>query len=130
MAYVLKAAEELARHLPPRATAIITGWPVGIPKLKSPGAKARVAAALRNIASRLETQAKREAGCTVEEPTRVHEGVTFTRKAETEQWVIDPTVVEQRLPREKYPEAWKVKRSGGNVSIEVGPHPDEQEERK
>ena len=111
MAYTLKPTEELARYLPPRATSIITGWPAGIPKLPSPGAKARLAAALKNIASRLETQARREIGCTEADPIKEDRGVTFRLMPRDEQWVIDDEVAAVRLPREKNPEAWKISKS-------------------
>ena len=36
MGYTLKTYDELRKHLPPRATDIITGWPVGVTQTAVP----------------------------------------------------------------------------------------------
>ena len=120
MAFTIDPGTELRHAFSARATNTIVGLTTGV-KALSPGLKVRVASALKKIAGILEKQARAEMGLSKRKDTATDAGVLFALVATSSEYVIRPEVAARLLPRKKYPQAWRISQTGGNITITIGP---------
>ena len=122
MAFTIDPALELLHGLSKRLTAKLVGLAASN---LSPGKKVRVAKSLGQVQNNLEKTASAEIGLTREGQSKTQDGVRFTLVRKDETWVIDEKACASLFPRSQYPKAWRKKRAGGNVKLEVGPYPED-----
>ena len=118
MPYTIDPKQELRHAFSARLASAIVGLTTGA-KALSPGVKIRVAAALKKVAGALEKQAKSDVGLSDKKPSLTDAGVIFNLIPRAETWAIKEDVAAQLLPRKDHPEAWRISKTGGNVSATV-----------